>query len=206
MRIWTIPALTILCGTAFAAPPAPPPNPGPPPEKPRSIVIDATKFDRDKNVRVETDKIDNFKYARLALFDTNAPVTSVSYTVKPAEAGRWHVLLKARIGAAIALDQDAALATVTAPVRCTECGAIQTPARTHVTGSLGDEAWQVVSLGVVDLAPGMKINLLPVGSDTNAPPRFTDLQFISLLDPAFIGKTQPALPPPAPPAPPAPKK
>ena len=181
--------LATACGSALAAPPAAPQAPEAP-AKPHSIVID-----------VETDKIDNFKYARLALFDTNAPVTSITYTVKPAEAGRWHVLLKTRIGAAIALDQDAALATVTTPVRCTECGAIQTPARTHVTGSLGDEAWQIVSLGVVDLAPDMKINLLPVGSDTNAPPRFTDLQFISLLDPAFVGKTQPALPAPAAPAP-----
>ncbi len=162
-------------------------------EKPRSIVIDATKFDRDRNVRVELDKIDDFKYARLALFDTNAPVTSVSYTVKPAEAGTWHVLLKARIGAVVALDQNAAMATVTTSVRSTEGDTIQTPASAHVTGSLGDEAWQIVSLGVVDLAPGMKISLVPVGSDTNAPPRFTDLQFISLLDPAFIGKTQPPL-------------
>ena len=201
MRTLNIIVLATVGGTLFAAPPAAPKAPEPAAEKPRSIVIDAVKFDRDKNVRVETDKIDNFKYARLALFDTHAPVTSVTHTVKPAEAGRWHILLKARIGAAVALDQDAALATVTTPERCTECGAIQTPARTHVTGSLGDEAWQVVSLGVVDLAPGMKINLLPVGSDTNAPPRFTDLQFISLLDPAYIGKTQPALPPPA-----APKK
>ena len=168
-------------------------NPAPQAEKPRSIVIDATKFDRDRNVRVEFDKIDNFKYARLALFDTNAPVTSVSYTVKPAEAGTWHVLLKARIGAVVALDQNAAMATVTTPVRNTEGDTIQTPASAHVTGSLGDEAWQIVSLGVVDLAPGMKINLVPVGSDTNAPPRFTDLQFISLLNPAFIGKTQPPL-------------
>ena len=202
MRLGNIAALALAtaCGATLAAPPAAPQAPEAP-AKPHSIVIDAAKFDRDKNVRVETDKIDNFKYARLALFDTNAPVTSITYTVKPAEAGRWHVLLKTRIGAAIALDQNAALATVTTPVRCTECGAIQTPARTHVTGSLGDEAWQIVSLGVVDLAPGMKINLLPVGSDTNAPPRFTDLQFISLLDPAFVGKTQPALPPPAAPAP-----
>ena len=158
--------------------------------KPRTIVIDAPKFDRDKNVRVETDKIDNFKYARLAAFNTNAPVASVSYTVKPAEAGRWHVLLRTRIGAAVALDQDAALATITAPPGGAENGAPGTVARAHVTGSLGDEAWQIVSLGVVDLAPGMKINLLPVGSDTNAPPRFTDIQFISLIDPAYIGKTQ----------------
>jgi hypothetical protein len=165
-----------------------------PEAKPHSIVIDAVKFDRDKNVRIDLDKLDNFKFARLSLFDTNEPVKAVTYTVKPAEAGLWHVLLKARIGAAVALDQDAALATVTTPDRCTECGAIQTPARTHVVGSLGDESWQIVSLGVVDLKPGMKINLLPVGSDTNAPPRFTDLQFITLLDPDYIGKSQPALP------------
>ena len=158
--------------------------------KPRTIVIDATKFDRDPNVRVETDKIDNFKYARLAAFATNAPVTSVSYTVKPAEAGTWHVLLRTRIGAAVALDQDAALATITAPPGGAEDGASGTVARTHVTGSLGDEAWQIVSLGVVDLAPGMKIGIKPVGSDTNAPPRFTDIQFISLIDPTCIGKTQ----------------
>jgi hypothetical protein len=185
-------ALATACGSALAAPPAATQAPEAP-AKPHSIVIDAAKFDRDKNVRVETDKIDNFKYARLALFDTNAPVTSVSYTVKPAEAGTWHVLLKARIGAVVALDQNAAMATVTTSVRSTEGDTIQTPASAHVTGSLGDEAWQIVSLGVVDLAPGMKISLVPVGSDTNAPPRFTDLQFISLLDPAFIGKTQPPL-------------
>ncbi len=178
-----------------SASPTPPATAGKAPEpKPNSIVIDAVKFDRNANVRVELDKLDNFKYARLSLFDTNAPVTAVTYTVKPVEAGLWHVLLKSRIGAAVALDQNAALATITTNDRCTECGAIQTPARTHVVGSLGDESWQIVSLGVVDLKPGMKINLLPVGSDTNAPPRFTDLQFITLLDPDYISKTQPALP------------
>ena len=168
-----------------------------PAAKARSVVIEPKAFVKDRNVRIEKDTIDNFQYARLANFDTNAPLTALSYKVPAAQAGQWHILLDLRSGAAVALDQNAALATVEAPADPKAGSATNAPlASVHVTGSLGDEAWQIVSLGVVDLAPGMKINLLPVGSDTNAPPRFTDLQFISLLDPAFVGKTQPALPNP----------
>jgi hypothetical protein len=36
--------------------------------------------------------------------------------------------------------------------------------------------------------------VLEPGTATNAIPNFTDLRRIVLLDPAYIGKTQPALP------------
>ena len=159
-----------------------------------SIVVGCDKFDRDRNVRIEQDRIDNFKYARLASFDTNAPVNSVSWTVKAAEAGDWNAFLKVRIGAAFALDHDAAMASVTIPSKCcTECGAIQTPARKHVSGSLGDEAWQLVSLGRVSLEEGMKVNLAP-RAGTNDVPHYVDLHSVILLNPDYLAKTQPALP------------
>ena len=162
--------------------------------KARSIVINAPGFDKQANVRIQDDRIDNFKYARLASFNTNAPVEALSWTVKPEQEGEWEVVMKVRIGAAFALDYDAALATVTIPYeRCTECDAIQTPARVHVSGSLGDEAWQIVNLGRVDLKKGMKVNLVP-RAGTNDVPHYVDVQSISLLDPAFIAKSQPALP------------
>ena len=161
-----------------------------------SIVVGCDKFDRDRNVRIEQDRIDNFKYARLASFDTNAPVNSVSWTVKAAEAGDWNAFLKVRIGAAFALDHDAAMASVTIPSKCcTECGAIQTPARKHVSGSLGDEAWQLVSLGRVSLEEGMKVNLAP-RAGTNDVPHYVDLHSVILLNPDYLAKTQPALPEP----------
>ena len=46
--------------------------------KARAVVVACDKFAKDRNVRIETDNIDNFKYARLAGFDTNAPVHSIS--------------------------------------------------------------------------------------------------------------------------------
>jgi hypothetical protein len=196
-------AFVLATASAFAQKPAAPAAPAAP-AKPYSIVIEANKFDKDANVRLEKDTIDNFQYARLANFNTNAPVKAITYTVKPAEAGTWHILLKLRSGASIPLDQNAAMATVTTPQHCTECGAIQTPARTHVTGSLGDEAWQIVSLGVVKLEAGMKINLVQ-STNPEALPRYTDLHRITLLDPDFISKTQPALQAPAAPAAPAKK-
>jgi len=160
----------------------------------RSIVVDAPAFDKAANVRIQDDRIDNFKYARLSNFDTNAPVESVSWTVKPEQEGDWEVLMKVRIGAAFALDYDAAMAVVTVPEElCTECGAIQTPARVHVSGSLGDEAWQIINLGRVQLKKGMKVSLAP-RAGTNDVPRYVDVQSLSLLDPAFLSKSQPALP------------
>ncbi|MGI6100566.1 MAG: hypothetical protein ACOYD3_12560, partial [Kiritimatiellia bacterium] len=78
---------------------------------------------------------------------------------------------------------------------CTECGAIQTPARKHVSGSLGDEAWQLVSLGRVSLEEGMKVNLAP-RAGTNDVPHYVDLHSVILLNPDYLAKTQPALPEP----------
>ena len=152
--------------------------------KSRSRVIGPEAFARAANMRLETDKIDGFRYARLAAFATNAPVEAIRWTVPADCAGHWHVLLTLRSGASVALDSAAAWASVAAAD-----GAIT---RTRVSGSLGDESWQIVSLGELDLAEGMKISLEP---GTNAVPRYTDLRRITLLDPAFIGSTQPALDP-----------
>ncbi|NLF86619.1 MAG: hypothetical protein GX571_11005 [Lentisphaerae bacterium] len=107
--------------------------------KARSIVVDWRAFDRAPNVRVQEDRIDSFKYARLAAFDTNAPVESVSWTVKPAEAGEWDVFAKVRIGAAFAFDYDATTASVTIPAARRAGGnaaqtPVQDPARVHITG------------------------------------------------------------------------
>ena len=167
-----------------------------PAAKARSIVIEPKSFVKDRNVRLEKDTIDNFQYARLAHFDTNAPLTAISYKVPAAQTGKWHVLLDLRSGAAVALDQDAALATIEAPTDQKAGSATNAPlASVPVTGSLGDEAWQIVSLGVVDMPAGAVIRLAPRSDATTAPvPRYTDLRRITLLDPDFISETREALP------------
>ncbi len=172
------------------------------PPKALSIVLGPRDFAKDRNVRVQKDAIDNFQYARLANFDTNAPVAAISYVVKAPQAGRWHILLDLRSGAAVALDQNAALATVEPPADPKAGSATNAPlARVPVTGSQGDEAWQIVSLGVVDLPAGAVIRLAPRTDATAAPvPRYTDLRRITLLNPDFIGATQDALPAPPPPS------
>ena len=163
--------------------------------KPHSVVIGPNAFVRDRNVRIQKDAIDNFQYARLANFDTNAPVTAIAYKVPPAQAGSWHILLDLRSGAAVALDQNAAIATVEVPAGPKTESATNAPlARVPVTGSLGDEAWQIVSLGVVDLPAGAVIRLAPRADATAAPvPRYTDLRRITLLDPEFISETREAI-------------
>ena len=83
-----------------------------PAPKPRSVVIGPNAFAKDTNVRIQKDTIDNFQYSRLANFDTNAPVTAITFKVPAAQAGSWHILLDLRSGAAVALDQNAAIATV----------------------------------------------------------------------------------------------
>ena len=166
-----------------------------PAAKPHSVAIEPKAFVKDRNVRIEKDAIDNFQYARLANFDTNAPVTAISYKVPAAQAGSWHVLLDLRSGAAVALDQNAAVATVEAPSAPQAGCATNAPlARVTVTGSLGDEAWQIVSLGVVDLPAGAVIRLAPRADATASPiPRYTDLRRITLLDPEFISETRDAI-------------
>ena len=165
----------------------------------RSIVVDAPAFDKAANVRIQDDRIDNFKYARLSNFDTNAPVTSIAWSAKAAEAGDWDVFAKVRIGAAFALDQNAAVMTLT-----TNAPALggQPLAVTHVNGSEGDEAWQIVCLGRQTLAAGVKVNLVPRAAGTNdvPVPHYVDMQRVILLNPEYVGKSQPALPAPAAPA------
>ncbi len=161
-----------------------------------SIAIEPKSFAKNPNVRIQKDAIDNFQFARLANFDTNAPVTALVYKVPAAQAGRWHVLLDLRSGAAVALDQNAALATVEAPVDPKAGSATNAPlASVPVTGSLGDEAWQIVSLGVIDLPAGAVIHLAPRADASAAPvPRYTDLRRITLIDPEFLAETRDALP------------
>ena len=182
-----------LIETAVAADPAAPKGKDGAPARGRSAIVACDKFDKARNVRIQEDKIDNFKYARLASFDTNAPVHSISWTVTPELAGEWDVLLDIRSGASVALDQNAALAYVTDGANGAERDALREDNRWPVTGSVGDESWQFVNLGRASLAPGVRIVLEP-GTATNAIPNFTDLRRIVLLDPAYIGKTQPALP------------
>ena len=182
-----------LIETAVAADPAAPKGKDGAPARGRSAIVACDKFDKARNVRIQEDKIDNFTYARLASFDNNAPVHSISWTVTPELAGEWDVLLDIRSGASVALDQNAALAYVTDGANGAERDALREDNRWPVTGSVGDESWQFVNLGRASLAPGVRIVLEP-GTATNAIPNFTDLRRIVLLDPAYIGKTQPALP------------
>lgn len=194
MKKTTLCALfAMACGFVFAQAAAP---------QYLSIVIDAKQLDKAPNVRNNLkEPFDGFFYARLAAFNTNAPVDSLTYTIKPAQAGTWHVFMKVRSGAAKALDQSAAIATILAP----STNGFEVVAEKYVTGSLGDEAWQIVSLGVNELKAGMKIKLTP-SKDKDALPRYTDIHFISLVDPSFISKTQKTLPAPKPAAKPAAKK
>ena len=161
--------------------------------KDRSAVIPCEKFDKTAGVTLEKDRFDGFKYARTALQSFNSstlqPAASggIAYTAKPADAGRWHVLLDVRIGAAKPLDQDAAVASV---VRQDGTNGLAVAASEIVSGSRGDEAWQIVSLGEVDLAPGVKILLAPRAEGDDAP-LYTDLRRIVLLNPEILAKTTP---------------
>ena len=92
-----------------------------------------------------------------------------------------------RIGAAKPLDQDAAVASV---VRQDGTNGLAVAASEIVSGSRGDEAWQIVSLGEVDLAPGMKLLLAPRAEGDDAP-LYTDLRRIVLLNPDILAKTTP---------------
>jgi hypothetical protein len=56
-----------------------------------------------------------------------------------------------------------------------------------VSGSLGDESWQIVSLGEVDLKAGAKIILRNIPNAT----RYTDLRRIVLVEPSVISETRP---------------
>ena len=172
------------CGVVFAQATAP---------KYLSIAVGADKLDRATNVKILTERFDGFKYARTASFNTNAPIDDLTFTVKKEHEGTWHIFMKVRSGASKPLDQNAAMATVLAPTT----NGFEVVAKQHVTGSLGDEAWQIVSLGVNELKAGMKIKLSP-SKDAEALPRYTDIHYITLLNPEFISKTQTVLPAPAP--------
>lgn len=184
-----LPKFILVAATAAAAIADPAP-------KPASIVIGPGDFAKDRNVRIQKDTIDDFQYARLSNFDTNAPAEAISWKVKPAQVGKWHILLTIRSGAAVALDQNAAVATVEIPADPKAEGSeAQTLATVPVTGSLGDESWQLVSLGVVEVPEGAVVRLAPRKDGSAAPvPYYTDLRRVTLLDPDFIGKTQDALP------------
>jgi hypothetical protein len=144
-------------------------------------VIEAKAFDKGEGVQVLRDIIDRFDYARI----TNV-TDSIEYTIRKEDAGEWHVLLNIRSGASVVLDSHAATASIQTQSICTECGERQVPVRRPVSGSLGDEAWQVVSLGVQKLEPGMKIRLEP---GTNNVPHFTDLRRINLVSPDYFRKS-----------------
>ena len=161
--------------------------------KEQSVVIPCDKFDKNPALKLETDRFDRFRYARTTLQPFNSstlqPAASggIAYTVKPADAGRWHILLDVRSGAAKPLDQEAALASVFRP---DGTNGLAVAASEIVTGSRGDEAWQIVSLGEVELEPGMKIVLSP-RAEGDDQPLYTDLRRIVLLNPAVLSKTTP---------------
>lgn len=148
-------------------------------------VISNGGFDRSKVVANLEDKIDKFRYSRITAEKGDG--AAIEYTVKKADAGRRHVFLQLRSGASKPLDQEAAKAVVLdvapkdkklLPSKILSCA---------ISGSLGDESWQIVSLGEVDLKPGMKISL----EGGAGRPRYTDLRRIVFADPAVISKTLP---------------
>ena len=86
-----LPKFILAAATAAAAIADPAP-------KPASMVIGPGDFAKDRNVRIQKDTIDDFQYARLSNFDTNAPAEAISWKVKPAQVGKWHILLTIRSG------------------------------------------------------------------------------------------------------------
>ena len=148
-------------------------------------VISSTGFDRSKTVASLEDKIDKFRYSRVTADKGDG--AAIEYTVKKSDKGRRKVFLEMRSGAAKALDQEAALASVVVPASKDGKTPLKKIASCTISGSLGDESWQIVSLGEFDLEPGMKIRL-EGGADK---PRYTDLRRIVLVDPSAISKSLP---------------
>ena len=67
-----------------------------------------------------------------------------------------------------------------------ECATVASgDAKAVVTGSEGDEAWQVVSLGVLDLKDGATIVVTPRTAG-DAAPRSIDVRRIVLVNPAAL--------------------
>ena len=129
-----------------------------------SSVIPGDRVDR-AGVKVEQDRVDRFNYAR----SEGAPL---KWTVGRQQAGRWLVLVDVRANATRALDP--------------ECATVASgDAKAVVTGSEGDEAWQGVSLGVLDLKDGATIVVTPRTAG-DAAPRSIDVRRIVLVNPAAL--------------------
>ncbi len=147
-------------------------------------VFENGALDRSNKTENRKDDIDKFRYTRLASTIDNA---AISFTVKPANAGRRHVFVEVRSGANKALEQEAAIVEVVEMPPKNSKEKAKTIASQIVSGSLGDESWQIVSLGEVDLKAGAKIILKNIPNAT----RYTDLRRIVLVEPSVISETRP---------------
>lgn len=136
-----------------------------------SVVISGDRVDR-RTATVRSDPIDRFRYGHA----TNALVT----TFRRQEAGRWLVLVDVRANCTRALDPLAATATLSTGGKTNEA-----VATTVITGSAGDEAWQIVSLGVHDLADGMRLTIAPRQDGADLP-RSIDLKRVILVKPEAL--------------------
>jgi hypothetical protein len=146
-------------------------------------VFENGALDRSNKVENKADGIDKFRYTRLS---ESVKDGVISLTLKPAHAGRYHVFLEVRSGAKKALEQEAAMAEILAPKSKISNAPAKVISSKVISGSLGDESWQIVSLGEVDLVSGMKVCLKNVSGKSN----YIDFRRMVLVEPSLISKTK----------------
>ncbi len=137
-----------------------------------SIVVSGDRIDR-QTATVEQDKIDRFNYGR-------STTGALKLTFRKPEVGRYHVLIDVRANCTRALDPEAATATLS-----TGGKENQVVASTVITGSEGDEAWQIVSLGEQDIKDDMILTITPRTAGEKVP-RSIDLKRVILIKPEAI--------------------
>jgi len=121
------------------------------------------------------DAIDRFDYLR----STNGAPVAAKVTDKA--AGDKMVFARVRIGASAPLDQEAAFISVTSGTGTNRA----TLATTRISGSPGDESWQVVCAGRLNLTTNMTLS---VTAGTNHPPRFVDVRDFQIVKPELFGE------------------
>ncbi len=138
-----------------------------------SCEVPGAQFEGGKNVKMLRERFDGWRYVRAAESDSFA-VCAVTERV----CGKRLVFATVRIGAKKPLDPAAAEIALLSAKGAD--GKRATIASWPVEGSKGDESWQVVSLGELDLKPGMLLTLKPVSAF------YGDLRRVTFMRKAFF--------------------
>lgn len=138
-----------------------------------SYNVPAPQFKGGKNVKTLRERFDGLRYLRAAESNSFA-VCAVTKEV----SGKRLVFATVRIGAKKPLDPAAAEITLLSAKGAD--GKRATIASWPVEGSLGDESWQVVSLGELDLDPGMLLTLKSVSAF------YSDIRRVTFMQKTFF--------------------